>query len=133
MADNVKALFPKIPTQEIDQYKVTVWTYDIHVTQSCIRKICWEYHVNTPWKTIYPNERGGADFMHQWCIRHNDNKGYEGRMHKGWDRIFAVRGRFYLTELEAKQAAIERLLELMNKQLERVEEYGKGIKNLMKV
>lgn len=130
MANKIKELFPDIPTAEIDQYKITVWTYDIHVTRAHIRKITWEYHVNTPWKVVYPDRHNGADFTHQWCIRHNDRKCYEGRMREGWDEIFNARGQYFFTEHEAKQAAIIRLKDGIKHYQDLVEECKASIASL---
>jgi len=128
MADNVKELYPDFPIQEIDQYKVIVWTFKVNSTRAYIRKVTYEYHINTPWETVYPDERGGALFSHQWCIRHNDNRHYTGRMDEGWNRIFDTKYPMFATEIEAKQGAIEKLTINMTRYQELAEECAKSIR-----
>lgn len=117
MAKSMNELYPFLPKEEIDGFQVTIWTYNIHVTTARVYKVTYEYHVNTP----YPDGIG-EPFYHQWCVRIDDNKRYEGRLTEGWDRIQSINRPMFISRSNAKYALIEELNKMIESHQKTIQE-----------
>ena len=101
-----KKLFD-LPETPIDKYKIEYWSVDYYGYEYHISHIEAVYFVNTPYETLNPGIKGGAQIKDDWMIY--DDGRCTGRL-PGWEKMGENHERFddcFLTLQGARDYAVK--------------------------
>ncbi len=122
---NLKSVEPlkiQLPNAPVDGYEINFWSIDYETVAPCRL----QYHANTPYATLYPDEGHGAAFVDCWRIFRRDS--CEGRG-MGWNWPAITK---WNLEYAGKESAVAALQARLEQQAESFDKMAAAIREKIK-